>query len=192
WRSATDTAYRAGDRAYRAGAEYGRSAAGLVEQQPLLLGAVGLALGAALGALLPPSEAEDRLMGESRDRMANRLSGLASEAYQDARAKAEQHLGQAQEHLGEAYGRTRERVAGAGLSPTEGVSALGEVARDLRHAVERTAQDMAGAAREATKPANGGEASNRDTPREGGTPPTGGSSTGIPPTRTGPESGGPV
>jgi hypothetical protein len=63
-------ARRAHDARARAG-YYGRRARHGVlrtlDEQPLLLGGIGLAIGAALGAALPPSETEDRLMGEARD-----------------------------------------------------------------------------------------------------------------------------
>ncbi|HSF48537.1 MAG TPA: DUF3618 domain-containing protein [Burkholderiales bacterium] len=39
----------------------------MVEEQPLLLGVLGIALGATLGALLPSTRKEDKLMGETRD-----------------------------------------------------------------------------------------------------------------------------
>jgi hypothetical protein len=39
----------------------------LLREQPLLVGAVGIALGAILGYALPPTDAEDRLLGEARD-----------------------------------------------------------------------------------------------------------------------------
>jgi uncharacterized protein YjbJ (UPF0337 family) len=173
WSSVTGTAQSAAERAAeaahgaasRAGqtlgsvrdsarhaAQYGRDAgrglAEAVEEQPLLLGALGLALGAALGALFPTTETEDRLMGETRERVAGQVSALAGEA--------------------------RERLEEAGVSPRQGAAALGEMARDLRETVERKAQDVAGTVRE-------------ETGR-----PTGGSATGIPPSRSGPEGTGPV
>jgi len=40
----------------------------LLHEQPLMLGALGLAAGAIIGALLPTSEHEDRLLGEVRDK----------------------------------------------------------------------------------------------------------------------------
>ena len=40
-----------------------------LDEHPLVLGAIGLAVGAAIGSALPPSEPEDRLMGETRDRL---------------------------------------------------------------------------------------------------------------------------
>jgi len=40
----------------------------LLHEQPLMLGALGLAAGAIIGALLPTSEQEDRYLGEMRDK----------------------------------------------------------------------------------------------------------------------------
>ncbi len=52
----------------------------LLDEQPLVLGIVGVAAGAALGATLPASEAEDRALGGARDE-------LVREAAQQARAE---------------------------------------------------------------------------------------------------------
>jgi hypothetical protein len=122
-----------------------------------------------LGGLLPSSEAEDRLMGERRDRLAGRLSSMAGDAYEQAREAAREQAGRAQEHLGEAYDRSRDRVGGQGVSPQQGATALGGVARDLREAVERTAQEAGSAAREAMgKPEKDGGSS--ENPAASGNP----------------------
>jgi len=174
---AGDTAHGIGERASYAGERVRRNISETVESQPLLLGAVGLALGAALGALFPATEAEDRLMGETRDRVADRMTSLAGEAYDQARETAGEQLNRAGERLGEAYGNARDKLAESGVSPRQGAAALGEIARDLRETVERTAHDATSAARNATdRPAGSG-------PSSGPTP--GGSATR-------PEGGGPV
>lgn len=184
---ASDTGHRAARRAGEAWDSASRTgmraSAGLseaFERQPLLLGAFGLAIGAALGALLPSSEAEDRLMGETRDELAERAGTLATEAYQD----------------------TREKLAEHGLTPERGAAALGEVARDLRDQVERGAHEAGNKLREAGEEASRGSApqTTPGTPPStpSGSPPSAGmhpgapSSTGMPPSRSGPESGGPV
>ncbi len=41
----------------------------IVDEQPLVLGAIGVAIGAALGAGLPATRREDRLMGDTRDEL---------------------------------------------------------------------------------------------------------------------------
>ena len=51
----------------------------LRDEQPLLLGALGFALGAALGAGLPPTQREDELMGEARDQVIHRAQELGEE-----------------------------------------------------------------------------------------------------------------
>jgi ElaB/YqjD/DUF883 family membrane-anchored ribosome-binding protein len=54
--------------------------------QPLVLAGMGMALGAILGALIPPTETEDRLMGESSDQLKDKARGVAED--QTERAKS--------------------------------------------------------------------------------------------------------
>jgi ElaB/YqjD/DUF883 family membrane-anchored ribosome-binding protein len=89
----------------------------VLEDQPLLLAAIGLAAGATLGALIPATSQENRLMGETRDKVAE----LASET---ARQKLDE--------LGDAAGEAAERLKNAvkeraGLATDD----LGEVAKDV-------------------------------------------------------------
>lgn len=49
----------------------------MLEDNPVALGALGIAAGALLGALLPSTESEDRWMGEIRDRVAEDLKSGA-------------------------------------------------------------------------------------------------------------------
>ena len=92
-----DAARQAGDAARQAGASVRhqagaarRAAAGtgrdvregldtLLEEQPLVLGAIAMALGAAVGGALPRSRAEDRMFGEQSDRALEKVSALAKE-----------------------------------------------------------------------------------------------------------------
>ncbi|PWS34913.1 hypothetical protein DFH01_21445 [Falsiroseomonas bella] len=157
WDAASDTASDLGRGAYRLGEGAGRRMSAAVEEQPLLLGAFGLAIGATMGALMPATEAEDRLMGETRDRMADRLSGLAGEAYERAKETAGEQAQRAGEQLG-AVAR-------------DGAQALGDVARDLRETVERTAHDAAATAREAADKA-------REKAEKAGPGASGGTATG--------------
>lgn len=70
---------------------------------PLALGAVGIAAGALIGALLPSTEQEDRLLGEYSDRAGDR-----------ARRSAEEGLGRAADAGSRAVERVQERVASRG------------------------------------------------------------------------------
>lgn len=46
----------------------------LLEEQPLMLGAIGLAAGAIVGAWLPTTEHENRMLGEVRDKAVRRMA----------------------------------------------------------------------------------------------------------------------
>jgi ElaB/YqjD/DUF883 family membrane-anchored ribosome-binding protein len=65
----------------------GRSLVDFCREQPLVLAGVGLALGAALGALLPSTEAEDRLMVDASDEIKKRTSDVAEAALKPDDAK---------------------------------------------------------------------------------------------------------
>ncbi|MDB6012209.1 MAG: Protein of uncharacterized function [Gammaproteobacteria bacterium] len=57
----------------------------LLEEQPLVVGACALALGAFIGYSLPATETEDRWMGEARDRTVQRAKEAGAEQYAKAR-----------------------------------------------------------------------------------------------------------
>ncbi len=100
-RDAADRAYEARERARHHGRRAKQSILRSFNEQPLVLGAIGLAIGAALGAALPPSEAEDRLMGEAGDTALRRAKEVGREQAQKARAAAEAVVDAAREEAGE-------------------------------------------------------------------------------------------
>jgi hypothetical protein len=57
----------------------------LLEDQPLVVGALGIALGAAIGAALPPTEQEDRLLGGVRDQTVSKVKELTRDTYDHVR-----------------------------------------------------------------------------------------------------------
>ena len=59
----------------------------LLTEQPLLLGALGIAVGAAIGAALPPTEQEDRLFGSARDKAVSEVKQRGTETYEQVRDK---------------------------------------------------------------------------------------------------------
>lgn len=52
----------------------------MVQDNPLLVGAGALMLGAAFGMAVPETEAENELMGEARDNIVDRARGAARDA----------------------------------------------------------------------------------------------------------------
>jgi len=60
----------------------------LLSEQPLLLGALGIAVGAAIGAALPSTEQEDRLFGSMRDKTLSEVKQRGAESYEQVRDKA--------------------------------------------------------------------------------------------------------
>ena len=147
---ASSTVQRLADAGQGARDQFGRFGDGtrqglgwLVREQPLVLGAIGLAVGAAVGALLPGTETEDRLMGETRDDLAER-----------ARATAEEGLERAKGAVGEHVERVKDRVGGTDVSggADRAGAALGETAREVREAVRGVARDVAEQAKGAVNP----------------------------------------
>jgi hypothetical protein len=64
----------------------------LFERQPLVLGAVGLAIGAGIAAAFPTTEVESRLAGETSDQVKSRTRSFASEQVESGRTLAAQAL----------------------------------------------------------------------------------------------------
>jgi hypothetical protein len=112
----------------------------LMREQPLVLGAIGVALGAAVGALLPGTEAEDRMMGQARDAVADRVQATAQQGYERLKDTAGEHV----EHAKAAVGQVAGEASGGRVG-----SALTEAAREVRQAAREAAQDIAGEARNA-------------------------------------------
>ena len=113
-----DAVYRGGDSVYRGGRDLGGSFSALMNDQPLLLGALGIAVGAALGAALPETEAEDRLMGEASDAVKEKASEVAAAGYEKAKAVA-----------GSVVERASEEVEAQGLAGKEAGDPMSDLAR---------------------------------------------------------------
>lgn len=72
-----DLGHSAGTRAGELGERAQRSFAQVLEREPLLLGAAGLLVGAAIGAALPSTDLEDRMVGPVRDMILDKGKDLA-------------------------------------------------------------------------------------------------------------------
>ncbi|HLH92184.1 MAG TPA: DUF3618 domain-containing protein [Xanthobacteraceae bacterium] len=103
-RSSTADAFgRASDTAARAGSSAADPIAGIgprtaaaandiaafCREQPLVTAALGLTLGAILGAFVPQTDAEDALMGNARDRLKREAQAAAKEEYEKAKSTAQ-------------------------------------------------------------------------------------------------------
>jgi ElaB/YqjD/DUF883 family membrane-anchored ribosome-binding protein len=75
----------AGRRTVQAGA----SVFEFCREQPLLTTAIGVAIGAFLGALAPSTEVEDRVVGESSDQLKENVQDIASEQYDKVKEAGE-------------------------------------------------------------------------------------------------------
>lgn len=64
----------------------------LLHEQPLALGAVGIAVGALLGASLPRTRQEDRLLGATSDSLTRKAKTLAEQGYEKAQGLAHEML----------------------------------------------------------------------------------------------------
>jgi hypothetical protein len=76
-----------------------RTVSDLVDREPLVLAGLGLAIGAAIGAMLPATETENRLLGEKRDSLKHRAEGLAREEWEKTKAVAKDAAAAAQREV---------------------------------------------------------------------------------------------
>jgi hypothetical protein len=103
----SDSARHQIDRA-RSGMDY------MMREQPLALGAIGLAIGAIVAAMAPRTRKEDELMGDTRDRMLDQ-----------AKEAGKEKLEQAKEVANTAVGAATKEAESRGLKPQSGQSNQG-------------------------------------------------------------------
>ncbi len=135
-RGVSARAHRAGTSARRYSRRARQGLLHTLDEQPLVLGAIGLAVGAALGSALPSSEREDRLMGDTRDRLKRRALKTGREQVEKAEAAATA-----------AYDAARDEAERQGLTPEGGREAVDAA----RRKVERVAEAATGAGKEAAE-----------------------------------------
>jgi hypothetical protein len=138
YETASDRASRAANTVVDSIRSFGRGTAGtghslaeFCREQPLVVAGIGLAVGAALGAALPATDAERRLMGEASDDAKRKMRAIASDAIDKAQHVGERAFdaaGAAAFEEAEAQGLTEPLEAGSedpvldqGASPGRGV-----------------------------------------------------------------------
>lgn len=89
---ASELGHRSQEQFYRAKNSFGH----MLDEQPLVVGALGMAIGAMLGAAAPRTQREDQLMGETRDQLLEKAKQTASEQAAKAKEVAEKKMDETQ------------------------------------------------------------------------------------------------
>ncbi|WP_207538123.1 DUF3618 domain-containing protein [Sabulicella rubraurantiaca] len=116
------------------------------QAEPFLYGALGLAIGAGIGALLPATEVENRLLGEHREAAFD----AARESIDTVRHIAEDKIAEARDTIVETYEGAmeqldRESLADAPRIIADAASKVGEAAQDtLRSAAAEAKRGLTG------------------------------------------------
>ena len=126
-RAAGDAATTASDLGRRAGSQF----SDLFERHPLVLGGLGLAIGAAIAYSFRPTATEARMLGETSDRFRRRARAMAEEEFERARTLAER-----------AYAAASDEAREQGISAEGGREAATELGRKARAVADR-AQEAA-------------------------------------------------
>jgi hypothetical protein len=105
----------------RGAAASGRDFMDFCRDQPLVLAGIGLAVGAAIGAVLPRTEAEDQFMGDASDELKEQTTEFAGEQLQKAKKVGERAYDAAQQEA-ERQGLSGEAVADEAASRIEDTS----------------------------------------------------------------------
>jgi len=71
----------------------------LLNEQPLALGAMGIALGALLAASVPPTRREDELLGQASDSMTDNLRHKAEEGYHKVSDRGHEVVGKVKSEI---------------------------------------------------------------------------------------------
>ena len=66
----------------------------MLREQPLAVAAIGIALGAVIGAALPSTDRENRIMGQASDDLTEKAKSLASEGYEKVSQFGKEAVGQ--------------------------------------------------------------------------------------------------
>jgi hypothetical protein len=69
----------------------GHEVVSTVEERPLLFGGLAVVIGALIGAVIPSTEYEDKIVGQVRDRAVERARQMGERQYQNLRSRLETH-----------------------------------------------------------------------------------------------------
>jgi hypothetical protein len=117
YRTGVDATSRGGEMLIESGRRVQDSFSETIERHPLIVGGIGLALGALIAASLPTTPVENRLLGRSSDDLKNRATAFASqglEVAQDAANEVYEEITRKAEEEGLTSDALRESMKGAG------------------------------------------------------------------------------
>jgi hypothetical protein len=135
--SLSAAARSAQERGYSMGQTVQRDLADIFERQPLLLGAVGVAIGAALAAAVPATDAENRLMGETSESLKEQAKQMASAQMERAKSMGTDLVQEVSREAG-AQGLTAAAASQAFSAIKDKLSSVAESARDgLKNKLEQ-------------------------------------------------------
>ena len=113
-------AHTAADKAGQYRDQAQRTFSRVLENEPLLIGAIGLAVGVAIGASLPHTDTEDRGIGPYRDKALEKGKEIAQETMQQAGEVAQAAYGSIKDELANTDGgELKDRVEAAGKSAVQ-------------------------------------------------------------------------
>jgi hypothetical protein len=135
YETAAERARRAASGSVELASTFGQTAAkksrdlvDVIRDQPLALGAIGLAVGATLGALFPMTETENDLIGETSDQIKGQAQAVVEQQYEKAKDFAAEQYDHAKSAAGEVLRGALDRAAD---KPGEPASSVGEDAPAL-------------------------------------------------------------
>ena len=119
----------------------------LLHDQPLVLAALGVAFGAAVGALLPITQVENQLLGSSSDALQQKAKSAAHDGFEQAERAAGEHLDKVKTAVADGFDHAQSHLKEAGLSPQTVGETLTTAAHDLHKVVQDTTHEAAGQVR---------------------------------------------
>ncbi len=133
YRGGIDAASRTGDQLSESFRQSKETLFEAMERHPLLVGGIGLLVGAVIASALPVSQAENRLFGDASDDLKNRTRDMASDGLEVTKSAAE-----------EVYQDTISRIQQDGLSP----DVVRQTVKGVGDTVKNVVQQAAGGLKE--------------------------------------------
>ncbi|HEY8616029.1 DUF3618 domain-containing protein [Phenylobacterium sp.] len=118
------------ERAGEVGQRVKQRATDAYESEPLLLGALGLVVGVAIGAALPATPAEARVLGPTRDKLLGKGKDLARTQVDTVKGVAQTAYGRVKEELQRGDGEGGDLGERVGAAATAGIQAVRDGVQD--------------------------------------------------------------